>query len=198
MSIAKYLGLAVSVYVATVAYTFVTMPISAHLALTYWKLTSKPTLMDKINGILSTLFTITTSDTRAVQVWTKSSTVPFGLFGAVFNIVTIPFQFISQSSLAGWIYSYAHNVSASMSSNTNMGIVQTAKRASLFERIATFFSSQNFTFFVPLANATSTQLSVHIPHWSEHIAKSVGISVGMYLFSHILANALHAVSRSLF
>jgi len=198
MSIAKYLCLAAGVYVATVAYTFATMPISAHLALTYWKLTSQPTLTDKMNGILSSLFTITTSDTRAVQVWTKSSNTPSGLFGAVFNIVTIPFQFISQSSLAGWIYSYTHNVSASMSSNTNIGFVQTAKTASLVERIAIFFSSQNFTFFVPLANTKSTQLSVHIPHWSEHLAKSVGISVGMYLLSHVLANTLHAVSSSLF
>ena len=89
MSIAKYFCIALGVYLATVAYTFITMPISTHLTLTYWKLTSQPTLMDKINGILSTMFTITTSDTRAVQVWTKSSNVSSGLFGTMFNIVNI-------------------------------------------------------------------------------------------------------------
>jgi len=194
MYIKGYLLVAVSVYVAAVAYTYITMPISSHLALTYWKLSSQPTLMDRLKGLLSSLFAITPTDSNAVQLWTKSSQIPTGVFGTVFKIATSPFQFISQSSLAGWIYRYTHNASVSFSANTNVGFVQTYRTNSILERIATFFSSQNFTFFIPTANVTSTQLSIHIPHWSQQLAKGVGISVGIYAVSYVLSHTLHAVS----
>jgi len=197
MFITKYLCIAAGVYVATVVYTYLTMSISTHLALTYLKLSSQSTLMNRLNDMLYSLFTITASDnTRAVQVWTKASHTPSGIFGTVFTIVTTPFQYISQSSLAGWIYNYTYNISSVSNSNI-VGFMQTTKPISLFERIATFFSSQNFTLFVPVAKVTSTQLSIHIPHWSEQLTTSVCISVGIYTVSYILSHTLHAVSNLL-
>lgn len=192
MSVTKYLCIAWGLYFTTVLYTFMTTPIPIHFALTYWKSSSQPSLIEQLK-CLSSLFNITTSDnTRAVQVWTQASHTPSGIFGTVFTIITTPFHYISHSSLANWIYGYTYNISSVSNSNT-VGFMQTTKQTSVLERIATFLSSQHFTLFVPIAKVTSTQLSIHIPHWSEQLTTSVCISVGIYTVSYILSHTLHAV-----